>query len=43
MQCFQSLMTTDCYVIRAAERIRINASDIVIGDIVYLWYLNYLL
>ncbi|KAL3995193.1 E1-E2 ATPase family protein [Acanthocheilonema viteae] len=36
MQCFQSMMTTDCYVIRAAERIRINVSDIVIGDIVYL-------
>uniref|UniRef100_A0A0R3S3M8 Cation_ATPase_N domain-containing protein n=1 Tax=Elaeophora elaphi TaxID=1147741 RepID=A0A0R3S3M8_9BILA len=36
MQCFQSLMTTDCYVVRAAERIRINVSDIVIGDIVYL-------
>ncbi|EFO21007.2 hypothetical protein LOAG_07482 [Loa loa] len=36
MQCFQSMMTTDCYVIRGAERTRINVSDIVIGDIVYL-------
>ncbi|VDM11764.1 unnamed protein product [Wuchereria bancrofti] len=37
MQCFQSMMTTYCYVVRAAERIRINVSDVVIGDIVYLW------
>ncbi|VIO94952.1 haloacid dehalogenase-like hydrolase family protein [Brugia malayi] len=36
MQCFQSMMTTYCYVVRAAERIRINVSDVVIGDIVYL-------
>ncbi|VDM93245.1 unnamed protein product, partial [Litomosoides sigmodontis] len=36
MQCFQSMMTTDCYVIRAAERIRVNVSDVVIGDIIYL-------
>ncbi|VDK77504.1 unnamed protein product [Onchocerca ochengi] len=36
MQCFQSMMTSYCYVVRASERTRINVADVVIGDIVYL-------
>uniref|UniRef100_A0A915PWR4 Cation-transporting P-type ATPase N-terminal domain-containing protein n=1 Tax=Setaria digitata TaxID=48799 RepID=A0A915PWR4_9BILA len=36
MQGFQSMLPAFCYVIRATERIRINAADVVIGDIVYL-------
>ncbi|VDN05240.1 unnamed protein product [Thelazia callipaeda] len=39
MRGFQSMITSYCFVVRATERMRISAADIVVGDIVYLWYL----
>lgn len=37
MRGFQSMIPSSCIVVRGAERTRINATDIVVGDIVYLW------